>query len=87
MTWNKGEPWARRVRETCAENPELVQLARQGDRQAWDALELLVLPEERLARIKKLQDRAFATRDAAWMLEEYLNTSAIELLGGLTDGC
>lgn len=85
MTWRKGKPWSRRVRETCAENPTLVQLARDGDKHALIALRMLVCPQERLDRIGKQSMRVFAQRDAEWLLDEYLATSAIELLGDLTD--
>jgi hypothetical protein len=86
VTWRKGEPWARRVREACTENPELVGAARRSESGAVRALREIVCPEERLEQIKKASMRTFARRDAYWMLNEYLGTSAIELLGGLTDG-
>lgn len=86
MTWRKGEPWSRRVREACGENPELTERARRGNTEAWQALFEIVCPAERLARIGKRMMRSFAHRDADWMLNNYLATSAIELLGDLADG-
>jgi hypothetical protein len=85
VTWRKGEKWSRRVREACAENPELVTRARRGDTKAKAELFEIVCPAERLARIGKQMMRSFAHRDADWMLDEYLATSAVELLGDLAD--
>lgn len=85
MTWKKGVPWATRVRAACEENPELTHLARAGSQEAMEQLMIHVLPLQRRERITKLRDREFAIRDATWRLEEYLETSAIEMLGGLVD--
>ncbi len=86
MIWRKGQPWSRRVREACAENPELVTRARRGDTKAKAELFEIVCPAERLARVGKELMRYCAHRDAYDMLHWYLETSAIELLGDLTDG-
>jgi len=85
VTWRKGEPWSARVCAACEENPELTERARSGDTKVRQELFEIVCPEERMARINKQLMRSFAHRDADWMLKEYLEASAVDLLGGLAD--